>query len=92
MNGPKRPITFWILLIPRKRSRQANMHVRRGGTEEIGARRHLPIVVGGTGLYLRALLDGLFPGPERSEDLRERLRESAAHRGSAYLHGISASG
>jgi tRNA dimethylallyltransferase len=29
--------------------------------------RHLPIVSGGTGLYLRALLEGLFPGPQRSE-------------------------
>ena len=33
---------------------------------EIDERRHLPIVVGGTGLYLRALLEGLFPGPQRS--------------------------
>jgi tRNA dimethylallyltransferase len=60
----------------------------RAVLSEIGARRHLPIVVGGTGLYLRALLDGLFPGPERSEDLRERLREGAARRGSPYLHRI----
>ena len=48
---------------------------------EISGRGHLPIVVGGTGLYLRALLEGLFPGPQRSEELRERLRESAARRG-----------
>jgi tRNA dimethylallyltransferase len=48
----------------------------------------LPILVGGTGLYLRALLEGLFPGPQRSEDLRERLRERAKSRGSTYLHGI----
>jgi tRNA dimethylallyltransferase len=55
---------------------------------EIAACHHLPIVVGGTGLYLRALLEGLFPGPERSEELRERLRERAAKRGSIYLHKI----
>jgi tRNA dimethylallyltransferase len=55
---------------------------------EINLRRHLAIVVGGTGLYLRALLEGLFPGPQRSEELRERLRESAANRGSHHLHRI----
>ncbi len=60
----------------------------RQALEEIKSRRHLPIVVGGTGLYLRALLEGLFPGPERSEELRQRLRERAEVRGSSYLHRI----
>jgi tRNA dimethylallyltransferase len=56
--------------------------------EGIKLRHRLPIVVGGTGLYLRALLEGLFPGPQRSEELRERLRERAAESGSQYLHRI----
>jgi tRNA dimethylallyltransferase len=56
--------------------------------EEIKTRGRLPIVVGGTGLYLRALVEGLFPGPQRSEELRQRLRESAENRGSNYLHRI----
>jgi tRNA dimethylallyltransferase len=60
----------------------------RQALAEISARRKLPIVVGGTGLYFRALLDGLFPGPLRSEELRERLRERAAAKGSAHLHRI----
>ena len=55
---------------------------------EISQRQHLPIVVGGTGLYLRALLEGLFPGPQRSEELRERLRRSAEKRGPDHLHRI----
>jgi tRNA dimethylallyltransferase len=54
--------------------------------QEIRHRGALPIVVGGTGLYLRALLDGLFPGPERSEELRERLRSRVSERGQPYLH------
>ncbi len=55
---------------------------------EISGRGHLPIVVGGTGLYLRALLEGLFRGPQRSEELRERLRENAARRGPSHLHRV----
>jgi tRNA dimethylallyltransferase len=53
--------------------------------EEIKQRSRLPVVVGGTGLYLRALLDGLSPGPQRSEELRERLREMAENKGASYL-------
>lgn len=53
---------------------------------EIADRHCMPIVTGGTGLYLRALLDGLFGGPQRSEGIRSRLRESAERRGPAWLH------
>jgi tRNA dimethylallyltransferase len=60
----------------------------RAALREINSRGKLPIVAGGTGLYLRALLEGLFPGPQRSEQLRERLRQRAADRGSAHLHRI----
>jgi len=55
---------------------------------EVALRHHLPIVVGGTGLYLRALLEGLFPGPQRSEELRARLRERVAKRRPDHLHRI----
>jgi tRNA dimethylallyltransferase len=60
----------------------------RGVLREINSRGKLPIVVGGTGLYLRALLEGLFPGPKRSEELRERLRQRAAEKGPGCLHCI----
>jgi tRNA dimethylallyltransferase len=56
--------------------------------QEIRERRRLPIVAGGTGLYLRALLDGLFPGPQRSEQLRDRLRTRVSDSGSGHLHKI----
>ncbi len=60
---------------------------------EIGERGHLPIVVGGTGLYLRALIDGLFPAPPSQPELRAKLRTRAAgfpssEAGSAHLHRI----
>lgn len=60
----------------------------RQALDGIRSRNHLPIVVGGTGLYLRALLEGLFAGPSRSEGLRERLRERANERGPASLHKL----
>jgi len=68
----------------------AGEYARRGRQilAKISSRDKLPIVVGGTGLYLRALLDGLFPGPQRSEVLRERLRERAAEKGSSHLHRV----
>lgn len=47
---------------------------------EIAGRGRLPIAVGGTGLYLRALLDGLFRGPARDEALRARLAQRESRR------------
>ena len=51
-------------------------------------RGHLPLVSGGTGLYLRALLEGLFPGPQRSEELRDKLRARVQKNGTEHLHRI----
>jgi tRNA dimethylallyltransferase len=55
---------------------------------DIHARGRLPIVTAGTGLYLRALLEGLADAPTRSEELRARLRERSAGRGPEYLHRL----
>jgi tRNA dimethylallyltransferase len=54
----------------------------------ITERGRLPIVVGGTGLYLRALLDGLFAAPPRHEPLRAKLRHRAEQRGPTHLHRV----
>ncbi len=54
--------------------------------EALAERNKLPILSGGTGLYLRALLDGLFAGAARDERLRQLLRNRAERRGPAHLH------
>jgi tRNA dimethylallyltransferase len=69
-------------------ARQARQVLREIVLRESAQRRHLPIVSGGTGLYLRALLEGLFPGPRRSEELRNRLRGRAEEYGTEHLHRI----
>jgi tRNA dimethylallyltransferase len=58
--------------------------------DDLRQRGKLPILTVGTGLYLRALLEGLADAPTRSEELRERLRDRAAQRGSPYLHRLLA--
>jgi tRNA dimethylallyltransferase len=61
--------------------------VARPVLEEISVRGHLPVVAGGTGFYLRALIDGLFPGPQRDQVLRDRLA-ARERRKSGSLHRL----
>ena len=58
--------------------------VARLTLHEIASRGRVPVIVGGTGFYLRALLQGLFEGPTRDEDLRARL----ARRKPGSLHRL----
>ena len=62
----------------------------RAAVADIAGRGRVPIVAGGTGLYLRALLFGLFEGPARDEPFRARLAAFAARRGGARLHRLLA--
>jgi tRNA dimethylallyltransferase len=55
---------------------------------DIHARGRLPIVVGGTGLYYRALTRGLFPGPPADAGLRARFERAANRRGNQWLHRL----
>ncbi|MDR3727045.1 MAG: tRNA (adenosine(37)-N6)-dimethylallyltransferase MiaA [Terracidiphilus sp.] len=62
----------------------------RVALNDIASRGRLPIVTGGTGLYLRALTEGLFAGPERQHELRARLEQSRLRHGVAWLHRLLA--
>ncbi|HUO34821.1 MAG TPA: tRNA (adenosine(37)-N6)-dimethylallyltransferase MiaA [Candidatus Acidoferrum sp.] len=66
---------------------------RRCALEALGdlrSRGKVPVLTAGTGLYLRALLEGLSEAPVRSEELRERLRCRARLHGPEYLHRLLA--
>jgi tRNA dimethylallyltransferase len=58
--------------------------IGRGALGEIASRGRVPVIVGGTGFYLRALLHGLFEGPPRDPNIRERL----SRRKSGSLHRL----
>lgn len=63
----------------------------RGAREALAGireRGNLPIVAGGTGLYLRALVDGLSPAPPRQPELRADLRRQATEHGPEHLHAM----
>ena len=66
----------------------AARYAREGAAviRDITARGRLPILVGGTGFYYRALTRGLFEGPSRDEPLRRRLERVAERRGHERLH------
>jgi len=54
--------------------------------EETASRGRAPIVEGGSALYLKSWLEGLFEGPARDERIRSRLRAEAGEKGRAHLH------
>jgi tRNA dimethylallyltransferase len=58
----------------------------REALDEIRCAGKLPFVVGGTGFYLKALVEGLFEGPTRSEELRARMRKIIGRRGAGTLY------
>lgn len=60
--------------------------IARAAVEEIAARGRNPLVVGGSGLYLRVIRGGIFRGPAASAEIRDRLAKIAAERGAAHLH------
>jgi tRNA dimethylallyltransferase len=61
-----------------------------GKIDEIESRGRVPILVGGTGFYLRTLRQPLFDSPKTDEDLRERLRAIQERQGPEHLHNMLA--
>jgi len=56
--------------------------------EKIISMKKIPIVVGGTGLYIRTLLKGIFDGPDNNPDFRKKMQEIAGSKGVEYLHNL----
>ncbi len=54
--------------------------------KRIQEKNKLPLLVGGSGLYIRAVVDGIFAGPGRDQDLRARLREKEGREGRGSLY------
>ena len=57
-----------------------------GIIKEIHNKGNIPIIVGGSGMYMQILLDGIFSGGAKNEALRKDLREQAKQRGNQYLY------
>jgi tRNA dimethylallyltransferase len=77
------------VLAPRENATAGNYRERAEAVlRDLRTRKKLPIFTVGTGLYLRALLEGLADVPLRSEGLRQRLRASASEHPPEHLHGI----
>lgn len=75
------------VLSPSKEWSAANFVEKANGiAEDIVKRKNIPVVVGGTGLYARAFIKGLFPSPPKDERLRRTLCEEAKKKGKKKLY------
>ncbi len=54
--------------------------------ENVHKQRQIPLIAGGTGLYIQALLHGLWAGPPANWELRKQLEGQAQEKGSPYVH------
>ena len=76
--GVLEPARQWDAADFAKRAKKEIAAVRKRG--------RIPLIVGGSGLYVQALSDGIFKGPGRNAGIREKLYRQAAKFGSAELH------
>lgn len=56
--------------------------------QEILARAKLPLITGGTGFYVKALLRGIWPVPARDPEIRDRLTKIEAEKGKEHVHNM----
>ena len=75
-----------IILPSRKFNAASFRTLAKKSIRDIHRRKKIPLIVAGTGLYLRALLDGLFPGPQADFGLRRKLNAQAERYGKGYLY------
>jgi len=60
----------------------------KGAIADAGRQGRMPIITGGTGLYFKALLEGLSPVPDIPDDVRKHWRDMAREKGAEHLHGL----
>lgn len=85
----RRRLPHWLLDACAPGERMTAMEFSRRAERliaEIDARGRVPILVGGTGLYLKALLEGLDELPPRHPEIRSRLQAEAVREGPESLH------
>ncbi|RKY42876.1 MAG: tRNA (adenosine(37)-N6)-dimethylallyltransferase MiaA [Candidatus Makaraimicrobium thalassicum] len=84
----RRAVHHLIGIVPPEEEFNAARFVEEAGRgiDSIISRGRLPIVAGGTGLYMKALIDGIFPSPPKDESLRRELRRAASEKGRTYLY------
>ncbi|MCK4851845.1 MAG: tRNA (adenosine(37)-N6)-dimethylallyltransferase MiaA [Candidatus Omnitrophica bacterium] len=79
---------YLIKCVPPEEEYNAARFAKEAGAliDDIVSRGRMPVITGGTGLYMKALIDGIFPASSRDEDLRGELKKEAAEKGAAYLY------
>jgi len=83
----KIPHHFIEVLTPNKDYNAARYQTQaRAAIKGIVKKGKIPVIVGGTGLYLRAVIEGIFKGPSADERLRKKLYAQAEKYGNTYLY------
>ncbi len=79
---------YFIRTLPPEEEFSAARFVEEAGdiVDSLVSGGKTPIIVGGTGLYVKALVDGIFPSPPKDRDLRKKMQQAVSERGRGYLY------